>query len=156
VSKMDTKNKNADVLIVDEEDLGIESTVYCAYEKNREIPFAFNMVRDIDSAIEELERHDYKLILSTEFVADDESVPDEELTLRGGLLRLLQFLLDTGRQTRVCVMSPITLSEFEDELYRSYPNTVGLFGRRLGARDYLAIRKIIRQYVPAAEETRKR
>ena len=155
MSKMDTKNKKADVLIVDEDELGIEGRLYYAYEKNREIPFAFKTVRDIDSAIEELERHDYKLILSTEFLPDEEFVPNDELTLRGGMLRLLQFLVDTGRQTKVCVISPITLSEFEDELYRSYPNTVGLFGRRLGARDYLGIRKIIRQYVPAAEETRQ-
>ena len=144
------------MLIVDEDKIGIESTLYCAYEKNREIPFAFRTVSNIDRAIEALRQTDYRLILSTEFIPDvDYPVDLRELVLQAGLLRLLQFLLDTGRQTKVCVISPLPISEFDEELYRSYPNTVGLFGRRLGDRDYLAIRKIIRQCVPAAEETRR-
>ncbi|HUS58697.1 MAG TPA: hypothetical protein VM141_08605, partial [Planctomycetota bacterium] len=68
VNRTRGKDKEAAVLIVDEDKIGIESTLYCAYEKNREIPFAFRTVSNIDRAIEALRQTDYRLILSTEFI----------------------------------------------------------------------------------------
>jgi len=144
------------VLIVDMEKKDIEGTLGNVYPGNREVPFAFKTVSTIDKAIKELKRGSYSLVLASEFLSDDfEGMDVDEWLLRDDLRRLLQFLLDTNSRTKVCVISHLPIAEIQEELYGSYPSVVGMFGRYYDERKYMAIRKIIRQYVPAAEETRR-
>jgi len=150
------ENDRPMVLIVDTQKDDIESTLAYAYSGNREMPFSFKTVSTIDSAIKELKRRSYSLVLASEFLPEDiVGVNIDELYMRDDLLRLLEFLLGTNNPTRVCVISALFIVDTQEELYGSYPSVVGMFGRYYDERKLMAIRKIIRQYVPAPEKTKR-
>jgi len=154
---MSARNQNQpSVLIVEYEKDDVESTLSYAYSNGREIPFVSKTITKVDRAIEELKRRRYSLVLATEFMPEiDGKMNVDEWFMNDDLLRLLQFLLDSNDPTKVCVISSEVVCEFREELYRQYPSVVDVFGLYYGERKFMAIRKIIRQYVPAAEETRK-
>ena len=118
------------LLIADEEKDTIEATFNAVYLDIDELPFEFQVTTTVDEAIQELRRFPYELVLSSEFLPDPEAgMHVYDLLYRGDVLRLLEFCTDNKPHTKVCIVSPITISEGQDELYRSYPCVVDVFGR---------------------------
>lgn len=117
------------VLIVDEEKRMIEAILNNVYPEN--IPFEYETVTSIDSAIEEMKRREFRLVLTDEFCAAPKAGDNvDDLLFSGEVLRLLEFCTDNCPRARVCIVSLVTITRDEDELYRSYPCVVEVVGER--------------------------
>jgi len=134
------------LLIADEDKDSIEPYVNRVYMDIDEIPFEFQITTAVDEAIQELRRFPHELVLSSEFLPD--AVPGmlwDDVLNKGDVLRLLEFCTDEAPRTKVCIVSPLTLDEKVEELYRSYPCVLDLFGRAWTDREYKAQDKRLRK-----------
>jgi len=134
------------LLIVDEDRRMIEGDVNRVYLDVDEPPFEFQIITTVDEAIQELRRFPHELVLSSEFLPD--AVPGmqwDDVLYRGDVLRLLEFSTDNAPRTKVCIVSSLTVDEKLEELYRSYPCVLDVFGRPHSNRVYKAQDKRLRK-----------
>ena len=134
------------LLIADEDRRMIEGDVNRVYLDIDEPPFEFQITTTVDEAIKEIKRFPYELVLSSEFLP--EAVPGklwDDVLYRGDVLRLLEFCTDNAPRTKVCIVSTLTLDERLEELYRSYPCVLDVFGRPHSNRVYKAQDKRLRK-----------
>jgi len=134
------------LLIADEDQDTIEAYVNRVYMDIDEPPLEFQITTTVDEAIQELGRFPYELVLSSEFLP--EAVPGmlwDDVLYNGDVLRLLEFCTDEAPRTKVCIVSPLTLDEKVEELYRSYPCVLDVFGRPMTEREYKAQDKRLRK-----------
>jgi len=134
------------LLIADEDQRGIEGDVNRVYLDIDELPFEFQVTTTVDEAIQELRRFPYELVLSSEFLPD--AVPGmlwDDVLYRGDVLRLLEFCTDNMPRTEVCVVTDYTMTDEREELYKSYPCVLDVFGRPPSDRVYKAQDKRLRK-----------
>jgi len=142
------------LLLVDEEQDIIESTVNRVYLDLEALPLEFQTATTVDDAINELKRFPHELVLSTEFLPDPEAGMNVyDVLYRGDVLRLLEFCTDNMPHTKICVVSLYTMTEETEELYRSYPCVLDVFGEPSTERECKAqdkrLRKILDAYAGA-------
>jgi len=142
------------LLIADEDLDTVQGYVYRAYLETDELPFEVQITTTVDEAIRELKRFPYELVLSSEFLP--EAAPEmlwDDVFYKGDVLRLLEFCTDNMPQTKVCVVTFFTMTPEGEELYRSYPCVLDVFGRPMNDREYKAkdkrLRKILDAYAGA-------
>ena len=134
------------LLIADEDQRGIEGDVNRVYLDIDELPFEFQVTTTVDEAIQELRRFPYELVLSSEFLPD--AVPGmlwDDVLYRGDVLRLLEFCTDNMPRTEVCVVTDYTMTDEREELYKSYPCVLDVFGQPHSDRVYKAQDKRLRK-----------
>jgi len=134
------------LLIADEDKSMIEGDVNRVYLDIDEPPFEFQIATTVDEAIRELRRFPYELVLSSEFLPD--AVPGmlwADVLYKGDVLRLLEFCTDNMPHTKVCVVSVYTMTDETEELYRSYPSVLDVFGQPHSNRVYKAQDKRLRK-----------
>ncbi|HUW30813.1 MAG TPA: hypothetical protein VM223_04320 [Planctomycetota bacterium] len=134
------------LLIVDEDQSIIEGDVNRVYLDIDEPPFEFQITTAVDEAIRELRRFPYELVLSSEFLPD--AVPGmlwDDVFYKGDVLRLLEFCTDNMPRTKVCVVTDYTMTDETEELYKSYPCVLDVFGQPHSDRVYKAQDKRLRK-----------
>ena len=131
---------------MDEDQDMIQGDVHRIYLDLDDLPFEFQITATVDEAIRELKRFPHELVLSSEFLPDPEAGMDVyDVLYRGDVLRLLEFCTDNKPHTKVCIVSLMTICEGADELYRSYPCVIDVFGRPWTDREYKAQDKRLRK-----------
>ena len=134
------------LLIADEEQRMIEGIVNRVYRDTDELPFESQVTTTVDEAIQELRRFPYELALSSEFLPD--AAPGmlwDDVLYKGDVLRLLEFCTDNMPRSRACVVTVYTMTDQREELYRSYPCVMDVFGRPHSDRVYKAQDKRLRR-----------
>jgi len=116
------------LLIADELETDIQSVVNRAYIEVTGLPFECHISETVDEAIAEIRRSNYPLVLSSEFLPDAEpGMPVADLIF-GDVLRLLEYCTENQPGTKVCIVSWFTMIPDAEELYRSYPCVIDVFG----------------------------